>query len=102
MAGNRNRKVTSFCALRDDALPRPRVSHGAAGVIEHLKLDMDLVAGLVAQHYHQCPRRWRNGQQLETPLMDGRTDRPMLWVATLCNRARLFTVVFAPGEDPAF
>jgi hypothetical protein len=54
----------------------------------------------VSQHLRQCPRRWQEGDQLETPLRDALTHQALLWVASKCMGSRLHTVLFAPGEEP--
>lgn len=81
------------------ALPM-KITMEAAVAARIIGLDDRGIDAFVAQHHRQCPARWQEGQQLETPLRDGLTHEALLWVASKCRGGRLHTVVFVPGEEP--
>jgi hypothetical protein len=81
---------------KSSALPY-KTTLRAAAVARVYEIELD---AFVRQHLRQCPDRWSEGQQLETPALDALTDEDLLWVASKCRSGRLHTLVFAPGEEP--
>lgn len=94
----RKSKIARFCS-QDSGNVVIRVTPRAQGIIDQLGLEKHEVDAFMEGHFQQCPQRFRDLQQLETPLEDA-AGRALLWVASKCLRSRLFTVVFAPGEEP--
>lgn len=94
MAGRKS-KIARFCSQETSGNVIVRVTPDAHAIVHRLGIDLD---DFMNAHFQQCPRRFRDLQQLETPI-ENAAGRALLWVATKCMRSRLFTVVFAPGEE---